>query len=137
MSTLCQRPSCFSIWQGSWYYLQLKAGIPLTFSLSKNIGMVRDSHSRGLKLSEVQFFGLFYPELLEEACEKLLSKGMRSLKKQLTNKRLASPEQSCYKVVMGKKSPCKMLLNVLLSCILNRDAGPGAAVIRIVCKYSR
>ena len=65
---------------------QLKAGIPLTFSLSKNIGMVMDSHSRGLKLSEVQFFGLFYPELLEEACEKLLSKGMRSLKKQLTNK---------------------------------------------------
>lgn len=79
----------------------------MTFSLSKNIDMVMDSHSRGLKLSEVQFCGLFYPELLEEACEKLLSKGMGSLKKQLTNKRLASPGQSCYKVVMGKKAPVK------------------------------
>ena len=27
-------------------------------------------------------------------------------------------------------------VNVLLACILNCDAGPGAAVIRIVCKYS-
>ena len=28
-------------------------------------------------------------------------------------------------------------VNVLLTCILNCDAGPGAAVIRILCKYSR
>ena len=28
-------------------------------------------------------------------------------------------------------------VNVLLTCILNCDAWPGAAVVRIVCKYSR
>jgi len=70
MSTFCQQPSRFSIWQGGWYFLQRNAGIPLTFSQSKHISLVRDSHSRGLKLIEVLFLDLFYPELLKKAFEK-------------------------------------------------------------------